>query len=186
MEPAAHSPEYQREQLVLLAAFQSTYSDTTTPLTPDMVPLVIDTGASVTITPFQTDFITPLQPVQQTTIQGIASGLQVAGRGTVCYTFRNDDGEQQTVEISPCLYVPQCTVRLLCPRQILAMTGHNTDGFTSLSTTAHLTVEGKSTTLTYDSLTKLPYYLLHRALNPIIPTLDNYSIHTFMLIHPLL
>lgn len=80
MEPAAHSPEYRRKQLVLLAAFQSTYSDTTTPLTPDMVPLVIDTGASVTITPFQTDFITPLQPVQQTTIQGIASGLQVACR----------------------------------------------------------------------------------------------------------
>ena len=115
MEPAAHSPEYRRKQLVLLAAFQSTYSDTTTPLTPDMVPLVIDTGASVTITPFQTDFITPLQPIQQTTIQGIASGLQVAGTGTVCYTFRNDDGEQQTVEISPCLYVPQCTVCLLCP-----------------------------------------------------------------------
>jgi len=51
------------------------------------------------------------------------------------------------------------------------MTGHNTDGFTSLSTTAHLTVEGKSTTLTYDSLPKLPL---------LFTTLGIKSYHTYL------
>jgi hypothetical protein len=62
----SHSTAFQnKERLVLLTAFQASYPDTTTLITPNMVPLIIDTGASVTITPFKSDFITPIRPVQQ-------------------------------------------------------------------------------------------------------------------------
>ena len=72
------------------------------------------------------------------------------------YSFCNDAGEQQDIRIDGCLLVPQCTVRLLCPRQIGFSTGVPTDGFTSTSTHGYLTVQGKRTTLRYDSLSQLP------------------------------
>ena len=121
-----------------------------------MVPLIIDTGASVTITPFKTDFISPIQPVQPTQIQGIASGLQVVGKGDVSYTFKNDLEHSQTITLTDCLYVSQCSVRLLCPHQIGLSTGHSSDSFNALFNNPILTVDGHPTTLQYDSLTKLP------------------------------
>jgi hypothetical protein len=60
--------------------------------------------------------------------------------------------------ISHCLYIPQCTVCLLCPRQIGISTGHPTDGFNTLASTSSLIVQGKTTNLQYDSLTKLPLW----------------------------
>ena len=145
-----------KAKLVLLAAFEATYHEGQTPVTPDMVPLVIDTGASNTISPYATDFVGEIRAVQDVEIKGIASGLKVAGVGTVVYSFSNDAGEQQEIRIDGCLLVPQCTVRLLCPRQIGSSTGVPTDGFTSTSTHGYLTVQGKRTTLRYDSLSQLP------------------------------
>jgi hypothetical protein len=121
-----------------------------------MVPLVIDTGASITVTPYSTDFISPIQPVQSVEIKGIASGLQVRGFGDVCYKFYNDAGELQTLTLPNCLYVPQCTARLLCPRQIGATSGHPGDGFNATSDNPILTFEGKQTTIQYDNISNLP------------------------------
>lgn len=125
-------------------------------VTPDMVPLAIDTGASNTISPYATDFVGDIRTVQNVEIKGIASGLKVAGVGTVAYSFRNDDGDLQDMRIEGCLLVPQCTVRLLCPRQIGVSTGFSSDGSTSTSTHGYLTVQSKRTTLRYDSLSQLP------------------------------
>jgi hypothetical protein len=144
-----------KEKLVMLTAFEATYHDTTTPLTPDMVPLIIDTGASISLTPHATDFITPIRPVQNIQIKGIASGLSVKGVGDISYQFRNDMGELQTMILRDCLYVPQCVVRLLCPRQIGAETKNPEDGFNAKHINPVLTVNGKQTTIKYDSLSQL-------------------------------
>jgi hypothetical protein len=72
-------PFSSKEKLVLLSAFQATYHDQPTPLTPDMVPVIIDTGASISLSPYDTDFIGKIHPVQDVTLKGIASGLRVAG-----------------------------------------------------------------------------------------------------------
>jgi hypothetical protein len=97
------SPSLAKEKLVQLAAFEATSHDCVTPMTPDMVPSILDTGASVSITPFHSDFITPLQPVQHITIKGIASGLRAEGIGDVSYTFINDSGVEQTLTLHHCL-----------------------------------------------------------------------------------
>lgn len=44
-----------------------------------MVPLIIDMGATVSISLYKTDFLSPILPVQQIQIKGIASGLLVKG-----------------------------------------------------------------------------------------------------------
>jgi hypothetical protein len=40
----------------------------------DMVPLVMDTGASVSLSPDMSDFVTLIHPTQRINIKGIASG----------------------------------------------------------------------------------------------------------------
>jgi hypothetical protein len=126
-------PFSNKERLVLLAAFEASYQDTITLLTPDMVPIIIDLGASVSISPYSMDFVGPIHPVQNINLQGIASGLQVAGIGTIQYKFRNDADKEQTLLVQRCLHVPQRSVRLLCPQQIGVMTGFPNDGFHATS-----------------------------------------------------
>jgi hypothetical protein len=52
-----------KERMIHLAAF-ATYLESITPMTPDMVPLIIDTGASVSLSPYWSDFKSPIKPVQ--------------------------------------------------------------------------------------------------------------------------
>jgi hypothetical protein len=79
-----------------------------------MVSVIIDTGASIFISPNKTDFIGPLRPVKNVTLKNIASGLEVAGIGTLCYTFIYDMGKEQSIKLKQCLYVPTCSICLLC------------------------------------------------------------------------
>jgi hypothetical protein len=153
-----HPAHYNTLKLVQLACFEATYHQTLTPLTPGMYPIVIDTGASATITPCLTDFVQPPQPVQHTEIKGIASGLAVESIGTVAYTFINNDQKKQVLTLANVLYVPTCTSRLLCPRQIGHTTGNPTDGFHSTMDKSILTMDGKRTTMLYDTTTQLPIF----------------------------
>jgi hypothetical protein len=153
---AYNSLIYNKEKLLQLAAFEATYHDAQTPISPDMVPLIIDTGASISVTPYTTDFTSAIKPVQAVEIKGIAAGLQVCGVGDISYSFYNDDNELQTITLRDYLYVPQCTARLLCPRQIGISTGNPLDGFNAISDKSILTVHARSTTIQYDTVSQLP------------------------------
>jgi hypothetical protein len=150
------TPTHCKQLVLLLAAFQATYHDSPHPITPDQVPIIIDSGASVSMSPHLGDFINPPHPVQPAEIKGIASGLQIRGIGNISYTFTNDAGKLQTLILHDCLYVPQCPVRLLCPRQIGIETDVPGDGFNSLHPHPILTAHGQTTTLRYDPISKLP------------------------------
>jgi hypothetical protein len=118
--------------------------------------LIVDTGASVSITPDLQDFRFPPVPVQPTILKGIASGLQVHSIGTATYIFTAQNGEPVTVELPHTLYVPGCASRLLCPRHLAAVTAVEGDGFTSLHHTATLTCYGHKIPATYNDATNLP------------------------------
>jgi hypothetical protein len=145
-----------KERLLRLAAFETTYHDAQTFISPNMVPLIINTGASISVSPYETDFISKIKPVQAVEIKGIAAGLTVRGFRDVSYTFRNDDQELQTMILRDCLYVPQCTARLICPRQIGQAGGDPSDGFAATMHDAVLTFHGKQTTISYDHISNLP------------------------------
>jgi len=66
-----------KERLLQLAAMEATYQDSKTPISPEMVTLVIDTGASVTVMPYITYVVMPIRPVQAVEINGIVVGLEV-------------------------------------------------------------------------------------------------------------
>jgi hypothetical protein len=52
--------------------------------------------------------------------------------------------------------VPDCTVRLLCPRHLAESTGIPTDGFNSIQDTGVLTCNGQTITVPYHQGTGLP------------------------------
>jgi hypothetical protein len=142
--------------MVQLATFQAAFQGSVTPMTPDMVPLILDTGASISITPFKCDFITPIRPVQHVNIKGIAAGLTAAGVRDIAYSFINDAGETQQLLLRNCLYVPSCAMCLVCPRQIGSTTGNQTDGLLATHSTTTLFVHGHPTTVRYDPISQLP------------------------------
>jgi hypothetical protein len=130
-----------------------------TPFTPNEAHIVVDTGASITITNCKLDFTTTVDPVQPATLKGIASGLSIKGIGDVWYSFLNDDGTMQDILLHNVLYVPKCSVRLLCPRHLAECTNNATDGFNSIRNKGILTCNGKQITVPYHKGTGLPILL---------------------------
>jgi len=94
--------------------------------------------------------------VQHITLKGVASGLQARGIGDLSYSFVNNAGQTQILLLCNCLYVPDCAVRLICPREIGAVTGNSADGLYATHPGTLLVVDGQPTTVKYDNLTPLP------------------------------
>jgi hypothetical protein len=91
-----------REMRINLQAYVANNQGLHAQFTPDKLHFVVDTGASITIT----------KPKK---IQGITSGLDVKGIGEAEYIFKTNDGNLNTVLFQHVLFVPNCTVCLLCP-----------------------------------------------------------------------
>ena len=85
------------------------------------VPVVIDTGASCSLTPNIQDFIGPLRPCGSR-ITGLDSTTTVAGIGTIQWTIQDATG---TVKFIRCeaYYVPNATIRLFSPQQFFQERG---------------------------------------------------------------
>ena len=82
------------------------------------VSIILDTGASLAITPSADDFIGPITvPPGERRLGGMAQGMPIEGVGTVCWTFTAEDGSD--LEIATQAYlVPQAQQRLLSPQRL--------------------------------------------------------------------
>jgi len=78
-------------------------------------PVVIDSGASFSLTPKIEDFITPLQ-VDKTILTGLNSTSVVAGSGAVEWTIQDVSGIVRKIRVEA-FYVPQASIRLFSPQQ---------------------------------------------------------------------
>jgi len=123
---------------------------------PTTVLLIVDTGASISITNNLRDFISTPTPVQPTTLKGIASGLAVKAIGTTRYILTTDNGAPATITLPHTLYVPDCAMRLLCPRHMAATTGYPEDGFISYEQSGVLRYNGDKIPVSYHNDTCLP------------------------------
>ena len=76
---------------------------------------IVDTGASLTITPFREDFVDYIEHTGLV-VQGLSKGASIAGVGTVEWLIEVGD---KTVSLKlRALHVPSAEKRLLCPQQI--------------------------------------------------------------------
>ncbi|KAG7373658.1 reverse transcriptase RNA-dependent DNA polymerase [Nitzschia inconspicua] len=80
-----------------------------------VIPVVVDTGASVSITPDINDFIGPISPPDLPSLQGLGSSSVVEGVGTVEWQVRDFLGNVRTIRTKAYL-VRTAPVRLLSPQ----------------------------------------------------------------------
>ncbi len=81
-----------------------------------VIPIVIDTGASISISGEESDFvygITAVDPNER--IQGLNHSIAVAGIGTVRWKIRDELGQIATVETTA-YYIPEARIRLFSPQ----------------------------------------------------------------------
>ena len=77
---------------------------------------IVDTGASLTITPHREDFVA-YEPVEGQVLKGLSAGATVQGRGIVHWKLEVGD---KLVDIHlRALHVPETDGRLLCPQQLI-------------------------------------------------------------------
>jgi len=85
----------------------------------DSVPIIVDTGATVTLTNNKTDFLSYTPYAIPRMVQGISEGLTLEGHGTASWPVVNDQGSVVSLIVHNVQYVPNLPTRLLSPRQLL-------------------------------------------------------------------
>jgi hypothetical protein len=120
------------------------------------VSLILDTGASVSMMNCTADYISPIKPVQHTTLQGIAAGLTVKGLGTVRYVIKDDIGGLRHITIPDVLFVPDCPSRLICPRQLLISMKDQSATMSVTPRHVQLHFDGSAVTIPYHPNSHLP------------------------------
>jgi hypothetical protein len=78
-------------------------------------PIVIDSGASVSVTPHIRDFRGPLQKCPTKSLNGLSSKTEVLGMGKVTWEVQGFYGVKRTI-ITMAHYVPAASIRLFSPK----------------------------------------------------------------------
>ena len=84
------------------------------------VPLIVDTGASVCISPTKSDFVSSTYKDSNMKVTGLSGVNRVAGEGLIRWAVKDTSGETKVIEIFG-LHIPTAGVRLLSP-QVLRKT----------------------------------------------------------------
>jgi hypothetical protein len=82
------------------------------------IPIVIDSGATMSLTPVLSDFITPLQVPEHANIRQVNGLIKIEGVGQVRWHMRDLFGSTVTVETTA-YYIPCADVRLFSPQVYL-------------------------------------------------------------------
>ena len=76
-------------------------------------PIVVDTGASTSVSPFKEDFVRFTE--SESTVTGIGAKAKVEGHGIVRWTIYDSNGKETTVE-TEAIYMPSASIRLYSPQ----------------------------------------------------------------------
>ena len=80
-----------------------------------MTPIVVDTGATISISPDITDFVSELDPVTDNKLNGLGHTIKIEGIGWVEWTVRDYYGKVTRIR-TRAFYVPQGDIRLFSPQ----------------------------------------------------------------------
>lgn len=89
------------------------------------MPLIWDTGASIGLTPFRSDFI-DYQLLENVTVKDIARKNKVLGVGTVLWKFYTREGRECFLPLI-CYHVEHASIRLMSPQQYFKSHGGHAD-----------------------------------------------------------
>lgn len=123
---------------------------------PDDMPIVFDTGCSLSITPFKEDFVDDLGEPDCKEMKGLADSTRIEGMGTVEWTVRDLYGQVGTIRTKAYL-IPQATIRLFSPQEYI-FENHRTQANLSRSG-VHLTTKEGTLSFPWNDHTNLPMML---------------------------
>ena len=87
---------------------------------PNDLPIVIDTGASCSVTPVLNDFIKPPGVPDTKSMEGLnGNKTEIRGSGTVTWDIEDVNGSRDTLQ-THCYFIPSATIRLFSPQVYLA------------------------------------------------------------------
>ena len=78
-------------------------------------PIIIDMGASTSLTLDLSDFVTPLEPVQSAKVNGLMGKTKVVRKGLIEWTIRDYWGVIQVIRMTA-VFVPDASIRLFSPQ----------------------------------------------------------------------
>lgn len=79
------------------------------------MPIVFDTGASFSVTPVRTDFVSELTQAEVESMTGLADSVMIEGVGQIEWPLRDVFGRIHMIR-TQAFYVPQATIRLFSPQ----------------------------------------------------------------------
>jgi len=123
------------------------------------LPIVIDTGASMSLTPNIKDFRGPLVPSTTNELRGLSHSTPVMGMGYVEWTVRDIFGVIRTIR-TKAYYVPSATIRLFSPQTYFREQNAGNLLVTAKSTVLTLS-DGSDCEFPYHNGSNLPLMLPH-------------------------
>ena len=112
---------------------------------------IVDSGASMTISPHLEDFESISYNSEPAVLTGVSKGCPIVGQGTVSYLLETSSGPWKVS--LPALYVPDSVTRLLCPQDLRKKYGCNISFVDDGMLLQH---QGKTTLWPYERSTNLP------------------------------
>jgi Reverse transcriptase (RNA-dependent DNA polymerase)/GAG-pre-integrase domain len=122
------------------------------------VPIVLDTGASFSLTPFESDFVRGPTPSKATEMTGITDAVKIEGIGTVEWPIVDIFGRCRTIT-TQAYYVPQADIRLFSPQVYFQDEGKGRCVVTDYNVTLTLS-DDSELQFPYHHSSNLPFMLL--------------------------
>ena len=118
------------------------------------VPIVFDSGASDSVTPFAEDFVSEIAPPDTDQMGGLSGSTQVTGMGLVEWEVRDSFGNTSKIRTVAYL-IPEASIRLFSPQRYCSTgSAHFAgDGDNILFTSTN---EGQELVMTYQPHNRLP------------------------------
>ena len=142
----------------------------------DILTIIFDTCASMSISLYKMDFVGTITPLQEPrTLVGMGYGTPIYGIGLVQWRFHKGD---TTLTIhAHCYHIPNDCAHSLIPQQLFITSGRANGIFTIGDMCSTLSLDGKpSLQNPYDSNSYLPVSLAHNATASASPTEVNMSV----------
>ena len=122
------------------------------------IPIIIDTGASFSLTPFMEDFVSVLDDPDVDELYGPSDSVAVKGSGWVEWKVRDSTGQIALVR-TRAYFVPEANVRLLSPQVYFGMAGAGNCSFDSENVAINAP-NGAELNFEFEKTSKLPFMLL--------------------------
>jgi hypothetical protein len=131
----------------------------------DELPIVIDTGASCSLTPIHSDFIGTIDPSNVPTLNNISGKTPVVGQGRIEWNIQDVNGVVKPIQTTA-YYVPQATIRLFSPQVYIAEDKSNTSEMVlTKDRVSFILACGNRLTFPINRGSNLPIMLIEAALN---------------------